>query len=36
MLIAEKNQLITETGPGQPGGALMRRYWQRAALRLGR
>ena len=32
MLTAEKNRLITETGPGTPCGALMRRYWQPAAL----
>jgi phthalate 4,5-dioxygenase len=32
MLTAEKNQLITQTGPGTPCGALMRRYWQPAAL----
>lgn len=32
MLTAEKNRLITETGPGTPCGALMRCYWQPAAL----
>ena len=32
MLTAEKNKLITETGPGTPCGAFMRRYWQPAAL----
>ena len=32
MLTAEKNRLITETGPSTPCGALMRRYWQPAAL----
>jgi nitrite reductase/ring-hydroxylating ferredoxin subunit len=32
MLTAEQNRLITETGPGTPCGALMRRYWQPAAL----
>jgi nitrite reductase/ring-hydroxylating ferredoxin subunit len=32
MLSAEKNRLITETGPGTPRGALMRSYWQPAAL----
>ena len=32
MLTAEKNQLITQTGPGTACGALMRRYWQPAAL----
>ena len=32
MLTAERNALITETGPGTPLGALMRQYWQPAAL----
>jgi phenylpropionate dioxygenase-like ring-hydroxylating dioxygenase large terminal subunit len=32
MLSAEQNDLITRTGPGTPTGALMRRYWQPAAL----
>lgn len=32
MLSAERNALITETGPGTPLGALMRQYWQPAAL----
>ncbi|HET6183038.1 MAG TPA: aromatic ring-hydroxylating dioxygenase subunit alpha [Acetobacteraceae bacterium] len=32
MLSAEQNRLITETGPGSKCGALMRRYWQPAAL----
>jgi len=32
MLSAEHNRLVTETGPGTPCGALMRRYWQPAAL----
>jgi len=32
MLNAEQNDLITRTGPGTPAGALMRRYWQPAAL----
>ena len=32
MLTAEQNRLITETGPETPCGALMRRYWQPAAL----
>lgn len=32
MLTAEKNRLITETGPGTRCGALMRCYWQPAAL----
>jgi hypothetical protein len=32
MLTAEQNRRITETGPDTPCGALMRRYWQPAAL----
>jgi phenylpropionate dioxygenase-like ring-hydroxylating dioxygenase large terminal subunit len=32
MLSAEQNDLMTRTGPGTPAGALMRRYWQPAAL----
>ena len=32
MLTAEQNRRITETGPATPCGALMRRYWQPAAL----
>ncbi len=32
MLSTEQNALVTETGTGTPGGALMRRYWQPAAL----
>jgi nitrite reductase/ring-hydroxylating ferredoxin subunit len=32
MLTAERNALITQTGPGTPLGALMRQYWQPAAL----
>src|SRR5262249_13293504 len=32
MLSAELNDRITWTGPRAPGGALMRRYWQPAAL----
>src|SRR3954454_8751799 len=32
MLTREQNDLITQTGPGTPGGDLMRRYWQPAAL----
>ena len=32
MLTAERNALITQSGPGTPLGALMRRYWQPAAL----
>ena len=29
---AEQNELITRTGPGTPGGALLRSYWQPVAL----
>jgi phthalate 4,5-dioxygenase oxygenase subunit len=32
VLTQEQNDLITQTGPGTPGGALMRRYWQPVAL----
>lgn len=32
MLTPEQNDLICRTGPGTPGGALMRRYWQPVAL----
>ncbi|MFY9687120.1 MAG: aromatic ring-hydroxylating dioxygenase subunit alpha [Pseudolabrys sp.] len=32
MLSAEQNDFITRTGAGTPAGALMRRYWQPAAL----
>ncbi len=32
MLSPEKNDLVTRTGPGTPGGKLMRMYWQPAAL----
>lgn len=32
MLTAERNALITQSGPGTPLGAFMRRYWQPAAL----
>jgi hypothetical protein len=32
MLSAQQNDLITLTGADQPAGALMRRYWQPAAL----
>ena len=32
MLSAQQNDLITRTGPGTPAGALMRLYWQPAAL----
>jgi hypothetical protein len=32
MLSAERNELLTRTGPGTPAGKLMRCYWQPAAL----
>ncbi len=32
MLSREQNELLTRTGPGTPGGALLRRYWQPVAL----
>jgi phenylpropionate dioxygenase-like ring-hydroxylating dioxygenase large terminal subunit len=32
MLSAEQNDRITRIGPGKPAGALLRRYWQPAAL----
>src|SRR3954470_5865284 len=32
MLSKEENDLLTQTGPGTPGGALLRRYWQPVAL----
>jgi len=32
MLTIEENALVTQTGPGTPGGELMRRYWQPVAL----
>jgi phenylpropionate dioxygenase-like ring-hydroxylating dioxygenase large terminal subunit len=32
MLTAQENELLTRTGPGTPGGALLRRYWQPIAL----
>jgi phenylpropionate dioxygenase-like ring-hydroxylating dioxygenase large terminal subunit len=32
MLSTEQNDLITRVGPGTPAGALMRQYWQPAAL----
>ena len=31
-MLAEENQLLTQTGPGTPCGELMRCYWQPAAL----
>jgi phenylpropionate dioxygenase-like ring-hydroxylating dioxygenase large terminal subunit len=32
MMTVEQNDLMTKTGPGAPAGALLRRYWQPAAL----
>jgi len=32
MLTREKNDLLTRTGPGTPGGDMLRRYWQPVAL----
>jgi phthalate 4,5-dioxygenase len=32
MLTKEENDLLTRTGPGTPGGDLLRRYWQPVAL----
>ncbi len=32
MLTREENDLITRTGPGTPGGELLRRYWHPVAL----
>ena len=32
MLTKEEQDLLTRTGPGTPGGALLRRYWQPIAL----
>jgi hypothetical protein len=32
MLRRKQNELLTRTGPGTPGGALFRRYWQPVAL----
>src|SRR5207248_4738578 len=32
MLTHEESELLIRTGPGTPGGDLMRRYWQPAAL----
>lgn len=34
MLSQEENELLTRTGPGTPGGELLRRYWQPVALSL--
>ncbi|MBM2811559.1 MAG: phthalate 4,5-dioxygenase [Chloroflexi bacterium] len=32
MLTSNENDLLTRTGPGDPGGELLRRYWQPVAL----
>ena len=32
MLSREENELLTHTGPGTPGGELLRRFWQPVAL----
>jgi phthalate 4,5-dioxygenase oxygenase subunit len=32
MMTKEENDLLTQTGPGTPGGQLLRRYWQPVAL----
>ncbi|MPZ12878.1 MAG: Rieske 2Fe-2S domain-containing protein [Chloroflexi bacterium] len=32
MLKKEENELLTRVGPGTPGGEMLRRYWQPAAL----
>ena len=32
MLSKAQNDLVTQTGPGTPGGEFMRRYWQPVAL----
>ena len=32
MTTREENELLTQTGPGAPGGDFMRRYWQPTAL----
>ena len=32
MTTREENELLTRTGPGTPGGELMRRYWHPIAL----
>lgn len=31
-MLKEENELLTRTGPGTPGGELLRRYWQPVAL----
>ena len=32
MLSVQENDLLTQVGPGTPGGDLLRRYWQPVAL----
>ena len=32
MMTHEENEILTRVGPGTPMGALLRRYWQPAAL----
>lgn len=32
VITAEDNRLLTQTGPGTPGGDLLRRYWQVLAM----
>ena len=32
MVTQEENQLMTQTGPGTPGGELLRRYWHPIAI----
>src|SRR6266542_2909419 len=36
MLATAENDLLTQTGPGMPGGELLRRYWQPVDLSYGR
>ena len=32
MVSADANRVLTESGPGTPGGHILRQYWQPAAL----
>ena len=32
MLTKEENELLTQVGPGTPGGELLRRYWHPVAM----
>ena len=34
MTTKEENELLTRTGPGTPGGSVMRRYWLPVGLSL--